>query len=722
MDMRRLLTPLLLLCALLAQAQLKSQGDLLPVDEAFKLNASAVNNEIIFSWQIAKGYYLYKEKINISTNSDVSIGELIFPKAIIVQDEFFGRVGTYRDHLIVKAPIKEAKQQQLDFVIGYQGCSDNGVCYPPVKKNKQIQLEAISADNIVKQASNFMSSLGQNLLQNININQNKHPLPVKQAFPIYKDTDNNLIKLTWQISPDYYLYKDKFKFFIDDRPIKISMPTGKIKEDPLFGRVEVYENDVEFSIPTDAKSRQIKVDYQGCWSGGVCYPPQQYLANINQTSAVAKTQNNEFSEEQSLIQLLQNQHFLWVLMAFFGFGILLSLTPCIYPMIPILSGILVGQKGQIKRGRSFIISVLFVLSMALIYAIAGAIAGYTGANLQIWFQNPWILVSFSLVFVILAGSMFGLYDISLPKSWQNKLNQNQKKQGGYLSAIVLGTLSALIVGPCVAPPLAGALLYIGQTGDALLGGSALFIMSIGMGMPLLILGASAGVILPKAGAWMEKIKAVFGFLMLGVAIYLLERVLSEQVVLLLWASLCTLSVAALGVFKPLSAKSGALAGMAKAIGLLIFGYGILLFLLLARGGGDMFAPLASWTSNTQEVKATKKLVFNRVNNQVELQQLLTTASNNNKVAMLDFYADWCVSCKHMEKYVFTKPKVQAAFADIMLIKADVTDNTQDQKALMKAFSVVGPPALLFFKDNKELRSKRLIGEVGQKQILKSLSN
>ena len=715
----------ILLCLAFLFASHSTANELLPVQKAFQLTAKFVDNQVIFSWNIAKGYYLYKDKFQISTDSDIDIGKLIYPKAIIQTDEFFGRVAVYRHQVDIIAPIKTLKNNALSFVVAYQGCADVGVCYPPISKAIIVKASQLTQVSPVNQVGTFMSSLGKKLFQQISPAQNQHPLPPKQAFKVTVSQDENDIIAQFDVMPNYYLYKNKFKFYHDGQAISPKLPIGKIKQDELFGRVEVYEKSLSILLPiyTQTGSANIEIHYQGCWSGGVCYPPQRYQKTINITPKISNNPNNKpiqtqlLSEEQNITQLLQKESFWWSLLLFFGFGVLLSLTPCVFPMIPILSGILIGQKNQ-SMLNGFVISVVFVVSMALVYAIAGAIAGYSGANLQSALQTPVVLIAFSAVFILLAFSMFGFYDIALPQRLQNKLNTLSGNRNGLIGSAIMGSLSALIVGPCVAPPLAGALIYIGQTGDTLLGASSLFVMGLGMGIPLLLLGMSMGKLLPKAGIWMEKIKQLFGVLMLGIAIYLLERILDEQVVLFLWASLLILSTGAMGLFKPLTDKAKAIDGVIKSLGWLVFAYGILLFLLVLKGGGDVFSPLSGWANNSYSV--VQKPVFHLVDNKYELNQLLKKAENDGQLSMLDFYADWCVNCKYIEK-LFIKPEVAKALSKIVMIKADVTKNTEQQQALMKAYGIIGPPALLFFKQSSELRGMRIIGETNQEALLKRLS-
>ena len=425
----------------------------------------------------------------------------------------------------------------------------------------------------------------------------------------------------------------------------------------------------------------------------------------------------ELNEADQVTALLQQDNLLWVLASFFGFGLLLSLTPCVFPMIPILSGIIVGQKQTVSTRRAVLMSVVFVLATSVTYAGAGVLAGYFGENLQALLQTPSVLIAFSLIFVALAFSMFGYYDIQLPASLQSKITHisNQQPGGSLIGVIIMGFLSALIVGPCVAPPLAGALIYIGQTGDALLGGLSLFVMSLGMGVPLLAVGAGVSK-LPKAGAWMDNIKAFFGVLMLAVAIWLLDRIITDLTSLILWALLFTIAPIAMGALE--QAKTP-WQRIFKAIGLIALGYGVLLFALVARGGGDMLAPLAGWGYNSTPA-ASESVAFRPVRSNSELDSILAQAQQNQQLVMVDFYADWCISCKELERFVFSDADVVSAMRPMLALKADVTENNAEDKALMAHFDIIGPPAILFFKNGVEVRAKRIIGEINARDFLAHL--
>ena len=404
------------------------------------------------------------------------------------------------------------------------------------------------------------------------------------------------------------------------------------------------------------------------------------------------------NSSDQITQLLSGSSLSLTLMTFFGFGLLLALTPCVLPMIPILSGIIIGKK-DITHKKAFLLSVVFVLASSVTYSVAGVLAGYFGENLQVLFQNPWALISFSLIFIALAFSMFGFYELQMPKFIQNEATELSSKGGsGYLGASIMGFLSTLIVGPCVAPPLAGALIYIGQTGDALLGGLALFSLSIGMGIPLIIVGTGVSK-LPKAGIWMEKVKKLFGILMLGLAIWILERLLTEQISLLLWAILILSAPVVIGMFRDSNIVT-------RIIGVILIVYGLMVLGMSYRGSGDMLNPVGSLMTDQEQLKL-QKIKFETIKTLGELKVSL----NENKVAIVDFYADWCISCKEMEKEIFSNKSVVDLSKGIKYIKIDVTKNDAEDKEILKFYGIIGPPTVLFYNSGKELKSMRIIGEV-----------
>jgi thiol:disulfide interchange protein DsbD len=398
---------------------------------------------------------------------------------------------------------------------------------------------------------------------------------------------------------------------------------------------------------------------------------------------------------------------------FFGFGLLLAFTPCVFPMIPILSGIIAGQGPSITARKAFVLSLVYVLAMALTYSVAGVLAGLFGANLQAAFQNPWILGLFALVFVALALSMFGFYELQLPSSLQTRLAEisNRQAGGSLVGVAIMGLLSALIVGPCVAPPLAGALIFIGQTGNAVLGGIALFALSLGMGAPLIAIGTSAGELLPRAGAWMDAVKAVFGVAMLAVAILLLERILPPAIAMLLWSLLLIGSAVFLGALQDLPPEAGGWRKLWKGLGFVLLTYGVLMLVGAASGGKDTVLPLRGLALTGASGATAPHALFRHVKSAADLDRELAAASATGKPVMLDFYADWCVTCKEMERYTFSDPAVVARMSRFVLLQADVTANDEQDQALMRErFGIPGPPAILFFDaQGRERQGYRVIG-------------
>jgi thioredoxin:protein disulfide reductase len=554
---------------------------------------------------------------------------------------------------------------------------------------------------------------------------------------------NNQLILNWEIEPGYYLYKNQFKAYSNESGLSLGnivFPTGKSKEDPAFGLVEVYYGQNKVLIPfelddTNIKEFKLDVAYQGCKEDSVCYPPIKKQitvslpdsfeslpvnASVSNVQASFSSDARLISEQDAITQKLKDKNLLINIFSFFGFGFLLALTPCVFPMIPILSGIIVGEGERITRARAISLSVSFVIAMALTYSVLGVIAGMFSINLQAASQNVWVLSFFSGVFVLLALSMFGFYELQLPSSWQSKLSAGQEhaEHGTLKGAAIMGVLSAIIVGPCVAPPLAGALLYISQTGDALLGGLALFAMGLGFGVPLLVVGASSGELLPRAGMWMETIKHIFGVIMLGVAIWFLERVLPQPLILILWAMLFITTAIFIGALDKIEPITTHWQRLWKSLGLVMLVYGMVLVVASAYGGGTVLRPFKEYTNIVTE----EKLPFKYVSNLEELDQALHQAKSQGKTVMLDFYADWCVACHEMEAYTFTDPVVQKTLQQMTLLKVDVTKNNSDDKAFLKRFSLFGPPAILFFnQDSEEIKSHRLVGFIKAKPFVEHIT-
>ncbi len=543
-----------------------------------------------------------------------------------------------------------------------------------------------------------------------------------------KKKDDKLV-FNLKLGKDIYLYDDKLKVLIT-KPEKIDIRADLNIPKPVDYEIwKVQFDDLNIEIPyslikskTKASNVEITVEFQGCSKAGLCYAPMSETQNIDLGggSATKKEEAKQVqevtppqaqSETDVIADTLKDGNVLLVLATFFGFGLLLSLTPCVFPMIPILSSIIVkaGDDGKLTASRGFFLSLVYVLAMSAAYTIAGVLAGVFGANLQVALQNPYVLTVFAGIFVALAFSMFGYFKLELPQSLQNKINKTTdgKEKQGVVGIAIMGFLSALIVGPCVAPPLAGALVYIGQTGDAILGGMALFVMSLGMGAPLLLIGLGAGKYMPKPGGWMDSVSKIFGIVMLAVAVWMLDRVLNATIIMYLWALLLIGAALYLKVFEHI---------ISRLITTVIMIFGVILFVGAVSGATNPLDPLSKFTSNVAgQVSNSAKLQWQYVKTNEEIDAAVKAS---NKPVMLDFYADWCVSCKELEGITFKDEAVLTKLNEFTLIKADVTKNTDDDKAMQKRFGVVGPPALIFWdKENNEIKASQIVGYKNPKEFL-----
>ncbi|MDQ7043708.1 MAG: protein-disulfide reductase DsbD [Sulfurimonas sp.] len=560
-----------------------------------------------------------------------------------------------------------------------------------------------------------------------------------EAFHASAKIEQNRLAVTIDLAEDIYLYKEKIKVSLrgDDFVLSEIVYPQSVKHDD----VEVYENSIVLTAEISKKVPNVKeikvfVEYQGCSSKGLCYEPLSSLFTLKVdptqlASATLKTQTKKnapevtkATETDTITDTFKSGNISLILLTFFGFGLLLALTPCVFPMIPILSSIIVSQGENMNAKKGFLLSLVYVLAMSVAYTMAGVLAGVFGSNIQASLQNPWVLSIFSAIFVILAISMFGFFEIGLPSSIQSRLSNTSSKagdKGGYAGVAIMGFLSALIVGPCVAPPLAGALVYIGQTGDALLGGMALFVMSLGMGAPLLLIGIGAGKYMPRPGGWMSIVSKVFGVIMLAIAIWMISRIVSESVVMFLWAGLFIISSVYLGAFESLGDKRSWNA-LIKGLGLLLFMLGVSLFLGLVSGATNPMSPLEKFTSRNVTLSSattTQANKFIKIHSIKELDTLL--AQNRGKKIILDFYADWCVACKEFEHNTFSDEAVKSALGSYVLIQADVTANSAEEKALSKKYGVFGPPAIIFFdEESREIKSKKIVGYKSPEEFLKFL--
>jgi len=524
------------------------------------------------------------------------------------------------------------------------------------------------------------------------------------------------VRITYTIADAYYLYRERLKFAAQGAQLgAIQLPAGKVKFDETFQKdVETYYRELVVQIPVKATvDFQLKLELQGCADAGLCYPPMELtlpvaVADIANNSGATPQAAQDSGELSSIADALQSGRLSLIIPLFLLLGLGLSLTPCVLPMVPILSFIIVGEGAAVKRSRGFFLSLSYVLGMALVYTSLGVAAGLLGEGLSAALQNPWVLSAFAFFMIVLSLSMFGVYQLQMPAAIQTRLTyfSEGQRNGKMAGVFLMGAISALIVGPCVAAPLAGALVYISQTKNVVVGGTALFSLAMGMGVPLLMVGISAGSLLPRAGVWMEQIKRFFGVLMLAMAIWMVSPVLPPVIQMSAWAIL----LIGYGVH-PLVFYKGKIFSKMIAI-LCVIGGGVQL-LGLATGGRDALAPIAHLTGNVQHVQ------FQRVKSSAELDTIL--AQSNGKIVMLDFYADWCVSCKEMEKLTFVEPRVKAQLDQILLLQVDVTANNADDKVLLKRFGLFGPPGIIFFgTDGKEISNTRVIGYQNADKFLNSL--
>ncbi len=726
MKHRRSFLQLLLLWLLAMAATAQTTDDILPPDQAFSYQVSTSNGAITLNWTVAEGYYMYRHRFGFASQTPgVNLDEAQIPPGKVKEDEFFGRVETYRDNFDIVIPYSgENLPLTMDLEIKSQGCADIGLCFPPQTWVKTIDLP-------VGSATSATTTPGVQLLTTVDeepgllLSTGDEFLRPEEAFVMSASmADPYTLKVRWDIADGYYLYKDKISFESNSEHVQLGSPRfpgGKFKEDEFFGRQEVFFKQVDVLVPVsragpEAGEFDFVANSQGCAEDGICYPPRDeatFVAlpdatNATPTLAAIESGVDGFvSEQDRLANVISNRHPLVVAGVFFLAGLLLAFTPCVLPMVPILSGIISGQGENVTRSRAFALSLTYVMGMALTYTIGGTIAASFGTQLQTFFQQTWIIIAFSGLFVVLALSMFGLFELQMPAAVQTRLTSisNNQKSGNFIGVGIMGVLSALIVTACVAPPLIAALLVIGQTGETARGALALFAMSMGMGTPLLVVGASAGQLLPKAGPWMNTVKSAVGVMLLGLAIWFLERILPAQVTMILWAALILGSAIALILSSRKQTQASRFAPV-MSVFLLLWG-GIVLASGLT-GGHSPWKPLAGSTLSGQH---TVHLEFVKIKSVDDLQATLDRGARENKTVMLDLYADWCVSCKEMEKYTFTVPAVHQALEGAILVQADVTANDEVDQALLKFIGTPGPPTISFYQATQELRPYRLVGFV-----------
>jgi thiol:disulfide interchange protein DsbD len=618
----------------------------------------------------------------------------------------------------------------MEFVIKSHGCWDGGLCYPPQTWTEQIPLRQVT-ESKPKLDLGTLGGLGGSEF-----------VPVDEAFkPILIPIDGNTVEVTFQITPGYYLYKDKISVKAVSENVqlgKLELPKGKIKFDEFFGESEVYVEDVFATLPLaratpQAMDLELEVNFQGCAEGGLCYPPTTRIVStllpeataVTDLAALPERDAPMVSEQGKLAQVITGSS-IWVTIGvFFVAGLGLAFTPCVLPMVPILSGIIAGEGDNVSPSRGFTLAFSYVMGMALVYTGAGVAAAAAGLQLQATFNQPWVLILFSALFVLLSFGMFGAFELQMPSSIQSKLSgvSGNQKSGTMIGAFVRGSLSALVVTACVAPALIAALTVMAQTGDMLRGGTALFAMSLGMGAPLLAVGAAQGKLLPKAGGWMVAVKGAFGFMFLGLAVWMLSRILPGGVTLALWAALVFMTGVFMGGLTSLASDSSITQKLGKGFGLLAILYGLLLFLGSLTGGSNPLKPLATVSfGGGVMVAEDRHLEFERIKTVDDLDRELAAASAAGKTAMLDFYADWCVSCIEMEEYTFTDAGVQQALSNTVTLQADVTANDEADQALLQRFGVFGPPTIIFFgTDGQQRHGYEVVGYMKAKDFTEHLN-
>jgi thioredoxin:protein disulfide reductase len=545
-------------------------------------------------------------------------------------------------------------------------------------------------------------------------------LPAEQVFVLDATRAGGEARLEWRIEKGYYLYRNRISVEAAD-PASIgalALPEGLAHNDEFFGPQQIYRESLVARLPLkSAGPVSFKLSYQGCADAGLCYPPQvrEFTLPAGTLAAAPGSAPEGAGFVARIKALAAGGNLPAQILFFFGWGLLLAFTPCVLPMVPILSGIIVGEGDKITPARSFLLSVAYVLGMALTYTAAGALAALLGGQVQAIFQKPWIIALFALLFVVLSFAMFGAYELQMPAALQTRFADasNRVKGGKFATTALMGALSSLVVTACVAPPLVAAAALISQGGDVVRGATAFFALSIGMGAPLLVVGASAGRLLPKAGPWMDTVKAVFGVMFLGVAVWLLDRILPPRATLAAWG---LVAGALAWVLSSVGLKGGRRTPVRLGLGGLAALYAALLLAGASLGGSDPAHPFAGTGLGGAEARGAG-LRFARVRTVADLDRELAAASLAHERAMLDFYAEWCVSCKEMDKDTFRDDSVRAALSRYRLLQVDVTANNEDDKALLKRFGIIGPPTTAFFGlDGAERREARLVGYVNVEEF------
>ena len=729
----------LLFTALLALPAAYAAGEeqeLLEADKAFALTVRARDaNTLEASWVIAPGYYMYRDKFKFeSLDPGLALKPAIIPAGKIKDDPGFGKVETYTQRVTVQLPIgqRPATASKAKLRITSQGCNEPiGVCYPPVTKEITLALPAIAAA-AAPQASGVRSL--KDLAGLIGPGGQQEFLKPDEAFVLSTTvTDANTITAVIRIAPEYYLYRDKTSVALTRGDgVRLGTPEitrGKVKDDPYLGKTEVVHNELTVRVPLErgtssARELELEIGYQGCAEKGICYPPETKKVRVQLLSTANADTAPSITTATTPPPKLEGDGFWSYVLAAFGAGLLLTFTPCVLPMIPILSGILVRSGDQtLTKTQAGALSYFYVLGTAVTYTAAGVLAGATGGQLQAYFQNPWAIGGFAAFLSVLALSMFGLFELQMPSFIQSKLHyhSHKTKGGTAFGAFFLGLVSALIVGACVSPVLIGVLGVAITNGDPLLGGAIMFAMAHGQGVALIAVGIGAGFILPRAGTWMDGVKYVFGVLLLGVAVYMLGY-LPQVPVLLLWAVLLIVTGVYLGATQSLPHDASGWRFLWKGLGTFLLIWGALALLGGLMGERDILkpVPLAGMVGGNTAIAATAPAgeLFHRLHEPQDLDAALTSAKREGKPVLLDYYADWCTDCVRMEATTFRDPRVRAALKNFVLLQADVTKNNDASTAMKKRFGVFGPPAAVLLKaDGSERKDLRFYGYKNAEELL-----
>jgi len=717
----------LLLCAFaLSPAQaINDPQELLEPDQAFALSLRVRNAETLeANWKIAKGYYMYRDKFKFeSLDPALVLKPAVIPAGKKKSDPTFGTVETYVNAVTIRLPIGQRANgvQTVKLRITAQGCNEPvGVCYPPMVKELSVTLPPLKVA-ATETKSGGVKSL-KDLAGLIEPGNNQEFLPPDRAFILATDvTDANTVTARVRIASGYYLYRNKTSVKqVRGGGVKLGAPDitrGQMKDDPYLGKTEVVHDELGIRIPLErqnvsATDVELEIGYQGCAEKGICYPPIFKKVSLH-LPAVGADMPTIVPLTSKTPTVEGNSYFSYILAAF-GVGLLLTFTPCVLPMIPILSGMIVRSGDQtISKLQGGLLSYTYVLGTAATYTAAGVLAGATGGQLQAYFQNPWAIGTFATILSFLALSMFGLFELQMPSFIQSRLHyhSHKVKGGSYIGAFFLGIVSALIVGACVSPVLLSVLGVAITTKDPVLGGGIMFAMAHGQGIILVAVGVGAGFLLPKAGAWMDRVKYVFGVMLIGVAIYLLGT-LPEVPVLILWSVLLIVTAVFLSATQSLPKEASGWQYLWKGLGTFLLLWGILALFGGLIGERDILKPvplqnLTGLTAGSPATAATMAApageLFQRYTQLNEVEDALARAKRAGKPALVDFYATWCTDCVRMEKTTFADHRVRVVLSNYVLIKADVTDNNDASTAIKQKFGVFGPPALLLFGANGEER-------------------